>query len=112
QFRVQVQALARLNRYFFLAFAWHKSGSLAVSLCLTHKRLDRLGSGLDIGPHCPNGSTQKCVMSLIRQDSQSLSRPEISPNSKHADAPPTVTDYSPDPDRLNWPPINTTQADA
>lgn len=23
------------------------------------------GSGLDIGPHCPNGSTQKCVMSLI-----------------------------------------------
>ncbi|WP_208450465.1 hypothetical protein, partial [Burkholderia diffusa] len=31
-----------LNRYFFLAFAWHKSGSLAVSLCLTHKRLDRL----------------------------------------------------------------------
>ncbi|WP_208449646.1 hypothetical protein, partial [Burkholderia ambifaria] len=24
QFRVQVQALARLNRHFFLAFAWHK----------------------------------------------------------------------------------------
>ena len=24
-----------------------------------------LGSGLDIGPHCPNGSTQKCVMSFI-----------------------------------------------
>lgn len=22
-------------------------------------------SGLDIGPHCPNGSTQKRVMSLI-----------------------------------------------
>lgn len=23
------------------------------------------GSGLDIGPHRPNGSTQKCVMPLI-----------------------------------------------
>lgn len=23
------------------------------------------GSGLDTGPHCPNGSTQNCVMSLI-----------------------------------------------
>lgn len=23
------------------------------------------GSGLDIGPYCPNGSTQKCVMPLI-----------------------------------------------
>ncbi|WP_208450464.1 hypothetical protein, partial [Burkholderia diffusa] len=36
----------RLNRYFFLAFAWHKSGSLAVSLCLTHKRLDRLPANM------------------------------------------------------------------
>lgn len=23
------------------------------------------GSGLDVGPHCPNGRTQKCVMPLV-----------------------------------------------
>ncbi|WP_208451868.1 hypothetical protein, partial [Burkholderia cepacia] len=42
QFRVQVQALARFDRHFFLAFAWHKSGSLVASLCLAHKVSDRL----------------------------------------------------------------------
>ncbi|KVM57616.1 hypothetical protein WJ58_00790 [Burkholderia ubonensis] len=42
QLRVKVQALARFYRHFFLAFAWHKSGSLAVSLCLTHTVSDRL----------------------------------------------------------------------
>lgn len=50
------------------------------------------GSGLDIGPHCPNGSTQKCVMSLIcirlnqtKQSSVRLSgsvRPRPCQNSK------------------------------
>ncbi|KGS59416.1 hypothetical protein X949_6240 [Burkholderia pseudomallei MSHR5609] len=42
QFRVQVQALARFNRHFFLAFAWHKMAPWP-SVYASHTKV-RIGS--------------------------------------------------------------------
>ncbi|MDY7806894.1 hypothetical protein U0E23_31125, partial [Burkholderia stagnalis] len=42
QFRVQVQALARFNRHFFLAFAWHNVAPWP-SVYASHTK-DRIGS--------------------------------------------------------------------
>ncbi|MBU9123532.1 hypothetical protein KTD15_32765, partial [Burkholderia multivorans] len=44
EFRVQVQALARLNRHFFLAFAWHKVAPWP-SVYASHTKI-RIGSKL------------------------------------------------------------------
>ncbi|MCS6480207.1 hypothetical protein NX869_28740, partial [Burkholderia thailandensis] len=45
QFRVQVQALARFNRHFFLAFAWHKVAPWP-SVYASHTNI-RIGSVID-----------------------------------------------------------------
>ncbi|MCA8137781.1 hypothetical protein, partial [Burkholderia cepacia] len=49
QFRVQVQALARFNRHFFLAFAWHKVAPWS-PVYASHTK-DRIGSWRDILLH-------------------------------------------------------------
>ncbi|MBR8159242.1 hypothetical protein KDX20_33015, partial [Burkholderia cenocepacia] len=50
QFRVQVQALARLNRHFFLAFAWHKVAPWP-SVYASHTKV-RIGSRVELRrPH-------------------------------------------------------------
>ncbi|WP_218884348.1 hypothetical protein, partial [Burkholderia guangdongensis] len=46
QLRVKVQALARFNRHFFLAFAWHKVAPWP-SVYASHTRF-RIGSSLGI----------------------------------------------------------------
>ncbi|WP_208458950.1 hypothetical protein, partial [Burkholderia multivorans] len=49
EFRVQVQALARLNRHFFLAFAWHKVAPWP-SVYASHTKI-RIGSSPPAGHH-------------------------------------------------------------
>ncbi|MBU9466221.1 hypothetical protein LGM75_14375, partial [Burkholderia multivorans] len=46
EFRVQVQALARLNRHFFLAFAWHKVAPWP-SVYASHTKI-RIGSAFGV----------------------------------------------------------------
>ncbi|WP_230974163.1 hypothetical protein, partial [Burkholderia stagnalis] len=54
QFRVQVQALARFNRHFFLAFAWHNVAPWP-SVYASHTK-DRIGS---VG-ECASGIGTSC----------------------------------------------------